>query len=201
MICIAVRLTPRQTSSAGRPPKILPAVRFKAHSTQGPPLGGRFSRNPVHRSDSAGVQGLGTSSPRGLRQEADLHAPICHVTDYSYFCTMSYTSLTYHLVFGTYRRMPVINHEHEKELYKYMFDYSSAHGIYVRRIGGMPDHVHILCDIPAKIAVASFVQTLKAESSKFMQVNSHFPAWTTWAEGYGAFSVDASSRETKRKYI
>ena len=114
---------------------------------------------------------------------------------------MSYTSLTYHLVFGTYRRMPVIDHEHEKELYKYMFDYSSAHGIYVRRIGGMPDHVHILCDIPAKIAVASFVQTLKAESSKFMQVNGHFPAWTTWAEGYGAFSVDASSRETRRKYI
>lgn len=65
----------------------------------------------------------------------------------------------------------------------------------------MPDHIHILCDIPAKIAVAEFVKLLKTESSKFMRVNSHFPDWKGWAEGYGAFTVDASLREVRMRYI
>ena len=71
----------------------------------------------------------------------------------------------------------------------------------VRRIGGMPDHVHILCDIPSKIAVADFVKLLKSESSKFMRINPHFPVWTGWAEGYGGFTIDASAREARIKYI
>lgn len=114
---------------------------------------------------------------------------------------MSHTALTDHLVFGTYRRIDVIDENHEKELYKFMFDFATRRGIYVRRIGGMPDHVHILCDIPANLAVASFVQSIKTESSKFMRINDHFPSWTSWAEGYGAFSVSASSYESVRKYI
>lgn len=117
---------------------------------------GRLSRFVFIFPDPAGEDAQAPprpSHPRsGLRQEADLHAPFCYMADYCYLCPMSYnTSLTYHLVFGTFRRMPVIDPEHEKELYKYMLNYSTARGIYVRRIGGMPDHVHILCDIPAKL--------------------------------------------------
>lgn len=114
---------------------------------------------------------------------------------------MSHTALTYHIIFGTYRRLGVINIAHERELYKYIYDFSTSRGIMIRRIGGMPDHVHILCDIPAKIAVADYVKLLKAETSKFMKINPHFPHWERWAEGYGAFSVDASMRETRIKYI
>lgn len=65
----------------------------------------------------------------------------------------------------------------------------------------MPDHVHILCDIPAMISVAGFVKLLKSESSKFMRVNPHFPEWVGWAEGYGGFTVDASLRENRVLYI
>lgn len=114
---------------------------------------------------------------------------------------MSYTSFTYHLVFGTYRRQNVIVPEHERELYKYIYSFSTERGVMIRRIGGMPDHIHILCDIPAKLSVAEYVKLLKAESSKFMRVNSHFPLWDRWAEGYGGFTVDASLREARKLYI
>lgn len=114
---------------------------------------------------------------------------------------MSHTALTYHLIFGTYRRIGVIDISHERELYKFIYDFSTARGIVIRRIGGMPDHVHILCDIPAKMSVAEYVKLLKAETSKFMRVNLHFPRWERWAEGYGAFTVDASQRETRVEYI
>ncbi len=114
---------------------------------------------------------------------------------------MSHTALTYHLIFGTYRRKKVIVIDHERELYKFIFDFAGNRGVKVRRIGGMPDHVHILCDIPAKIAVSDFIKLLKSETSKFMRINPHFPTWEKWAEGYGAFTIDASLREARVKYI
>lgn len=114
---------------------------------------------------------------------------------------MSHTSLTYHLIFGTYRRMNVINIDHERELYKFMYDFSMKRGVKVWRIGGMPDHVHFLCDIPPKLSVSDFVKLLKGESSKFMRVNKNFPLWNGWAEGYGGFSVDASLLEVRIRYI
>ena len=114
---------------------------------------------------------------------------------------MSHTVLTYHIVFSTYRRKYIINIEHERELYKYIFYFSKYRDVFIRRIGGMPDHIHILCDIPAKLAVAEFVKLLKSETSKFMRDNPHFPLWEGWSEGYGAFTVDASLREKRVAYI
>lgn len=114
---------------------------------------------------------------------------------------MSHTAFTYHLIFGTYRRLAVIDQDHEKELYKFIYRLSTERGVLIRRIGGMPDHVHILCDIPAKLAVADYVRIVKGETSKFMRANRNFPNWTAWAEGYGGFTVDASLREVRKNYI
>ena len=117
------------------------------------------------------------------------------------YLSMSHISLTYHIIFGTYKRHCVILQDHERELYKFIYDFASSREVYIRRIGGMPDHVHILCDIPTKLAIADFIRLLKTESSKFMRVNPHFPNWERWADGYGIFSVDASSREMRKQYI
>lgn len=109
--------------------------------------------------------------------------------------------MTYHLVFGTYRRVHSIDASHERELYKFIYNFSTDRGIYIRRIGGMPDHVHILCDIPAKLSLSEYIKLLKTETSKFMRVNTNFPKWEKWAEGYGAFTVDASLRDVRCRYI
>lgn len=114
---------------------------------------------------------------------------------------MSYTALTYHIVFSTYRRRPTIMIDHERELYKYIYDFATERAIKIRRIGGMPDHVHILCDIPPKIALADFIRSLKSETSKFLRVNINFPRWEGWTEGYAAFTIDATSRNTRVMYI
>ena len=114
---------------------------------------------------------------------------------------MSHTALTYHIVMGTYCRRQTIDIPHEKVLYKFLHNYSNRKGVFIRRIGGMPDHVHILCDIPPTMTVAGYIQTLKSESSKFMKACNYFPLWEKWAEKYGAFSVEPSLREVKRRYI
>ena len=114
---------------------------------------------------------------------------------------MSYCSLTYHFIFGTHERQNVINISHERELYKYIYDFCKERGCFVRRIGGMPDHIHLLCDILSKLSVAEFIKLLKTETSKFMRVNPHFPNWQGWAEGYAAFTVDVSLRQVRVEYI
>lgn len=119
----------------------------------------------------------------------------------TYLCHVSHSLLTYHLVFGTFHRLPAIDIAHERELYKCLLKLANDRGVFIRRIGGMPDHVHILCDIPPTVAVSSFVKILKSESSKFMRINPHFPLWSGWAEGFGAFTVDSSTIDVRVKYI
>ena len=114
---------------------------------------------------------------------------------------MSHISLTYHLVFSTYKRRQTIHIAHDRELYKFIYDFSVARNVRVWRIGGMPDHIHILCDIPPTQSVAGFVKLLKTESSKYMRSNPHFPYWEKWAEGYGGFTVDSDSRVERIHYI
>ena len=78
---------------------------------------------------------------------------------------------------------------------------STDRGIKVWRIGGMPDHVHLLCDVAAKMAVADYIKLIKTETSKFLRTNSNFPHWEKWVEGYACTSVDASLRNRRIDYI
>ena len=115
--------------------------------------------------------------------------------------TMSFTKSVYHIVFGTKHRQAVIPIEHERRVYKILFDLMKSYGAYVYRIGGMPDHVHILVDISSKNALADFVKRLKQESSFLIKNDGIFPGWCGWSEGYGAFTYSSSDIPSVMQYI
>ncbi len=71
-------------------------------------------------------------------------------------------------------------------------------GVTILEIGGTVDHVHLLLNVPPKIAVANLVRALKANSSKWMNEHEHLFAWQA---GYGAFSVSESNMGTVKAYI
>ena len=114
---------------------------------------------------------------------------------------MSYCRLTYHIVFATYRRCPTIHAEHERELYQYIYGIMKRLGGFVHRIGGMPDHIHILADIPPTMTVSEFVKAVKQSSSIWMKNNRNFPHWDGWTNGFGAFSCSLSDKDRILKYI
>ncbi|MDE6266549.1 MAG: IS200/IS605 family transposase [Muribaculaceae bacterium] len=114
---------------------------------------------------------------------------------------MSHTSLSYHLVFVTYAREKVILPEHERELYSFIYSIATSQGVTIRCIGGMQDHIHILCDIKPTLSVSQIVKIIKSESSKFMRINPNFRFWRGWGEGYGAFTVSPSARDKVINYI
>ena len=88
---------------------------------------------------------------------------------------MSYTNLVYHIVFRTHRSLPAIDEQHERELYAYFHGYIMKHKAKLYRIGGMPDHIHMLVSIPPDIAVSEFVRGLKYATSNWLKHNTIFP--------------------------
>ena len=114
---------------------------------------------------------------------------------------MSFTKLIYHIVFSTKSRQNTIPIDFERELYALILHIVNKQNGHLHRIGGMPDHIHMLVDIPTNISVASFVKKIKQESSFLMAQNPKFPRWEGWEEGYGAFTYSVSEISAVRNYI
>ena len=114
---------------------------------------------------------------------------------------MSFVTCIYHLVFAPKNRKPVIITEKEREVYSILVSILRKNGCFVHRVGGMPDHVHILLDIPPTTSISSIIQKLKRESSTIIRDNSILPAWDGWQNGYGLFSCSYEDKESVRQYI
>jgi putative transposase len=113
----------------------------------------------------------------------------------------TYTNLLYHVVFSTKQRRPFIHPVLRDELYPYFGGAIRGEGGTLLEIGGMPDHVHLLVKLPADLAVASLLRTIKANSSKWIHVRPDFDRDFAWQTGYGAFTVSESQSDRVRKYI
>ena len=114
---------------------------------------------------------------------------------------MSFTRFIYHIVFSTKNRYPSICQEHGRVLYNILYNLMLKEGAHVMRIGGMPDHIHILADIPATLSPAKFIQKIKQESSFIIANSPEFPQWNGWENGYAAFSYSISDIDVIRAYI
>ena len=114
---------------------------------------------------------------------------------------MSFTQSVYHIVFSTKWRKPIITNDKEREVYKILYNLMNSYGCHTYRIGGMPDHIHILVDISSKLSLSSFMKQLKQESSFIISQNRLFPNWDGWEEGYAAFSYSAKEIPVVVNYI
>ena len=114
---------------------------------------------------------------------------------------MSYTTSCYHIVFRTHRSQPTIPIEQERELYAYIYGIAKNLRCQTYRIGGMPDHIHIFVSLPSTLPIATFVQKVKAGSSKWLKTNPKFPAFQGWAREYAAFSYSFKDKNMIIGYI
>ena len=68
-------------------------------------------------------------------------------------------------------------------------------------IGGVEDHVHILCRFGRTITVADLVKGLKKESSKWVKGKDRSLGDFHWQAGYGVFSTVPDRLPDLRRYI
>lgn len=114
---------------------------------------------------------------------------------------MSYTTSYYHIVFRTYRSERTIPEDHERELYAYIYGIAKNLRCQTYRIGGMPDHVHMFVSLPYTMALASFVQRVKTDSSKWLKSNPDFPHFRGWGREYAGFSYSMRDKDMIVGYI
>ncbi len=72
----------------------------------------------------------------------------------------------------------------ETLLYDYIHQKCRQKKAFIYALGGMPDHVHLVCSIPTSIAVADFVKLIKGGSSYYIGHHARNDA-LRWQRGYG----------------
>ena len=107
-----------------------------------------------------------------------------------------------HLVFSTKDRRPFISYRPLRDnLHSYLGRTCTDLGCPVIRVGGVEDHVHILCRFGRELSVSGLVKELKRESSKWLKTQSPLLTDFYWQSGYGAFSVSPGHVIALREYI
>ena len=90
----------------------------------------------------------------------------------------------------------------ERDLYAYIMGICSSLNAKLIRIGGMPDHIHMLVSVPPSLAVAEFVRRIKFSTGTWLKDRKNqFPNFDGWGEGYAAFSYSLKDIPHVKSYI
>jgi putative transposase len=103
----------------------------------------------------------------------------------------SYTSLIYHIVFGTKHSLPQIRSDIAPTLHAYMAGIIRNLGGQAILIGGVADHVHVLTVLSQDRAVKDVLRDLKANASRWVHKEHRDLLDFDWQDGYSAISVGA----------
>lgn len=112
----------------------------------------------------------------------------------------TYASLHYHITFSTKHRAPLIDQQWETRLHEYLGGTVKKLEGFPQGIGGVEDHVHLLVGLKTTHCISDFMRELKKSASQWIHNTIKLPEFR-WQQGYGIFSVGATSRPTVKRYI
>lgn len=89
---------------------------------------------------------------------------------------------------------------------KLFYDCASMNDWWITRLAVMPDHVHMLVELPPTVSVSNAVKTFKGGSSRALrQMHPELDEWlwgdSFWAVGYFAESVGRVTENAIKLYI
>ena len=107
-----------------------------------------------------------------------------------------------HLVFSTKERRPFLKDQQFREdTHAYLAGTCKGLESPCLIVGGVEDHVHVLCRLSRTHSVADLVKELKRSSSLWIKREAPQLEAFHWQDGYGAFSVSPSHVEALKRYI
>jgi len=112
----------------------------------------------------------------------------------------TYTSLHYHIIFGTKNRLPLLDAVWRARLHEYLGGTVNGLGGFSQGVGGVADHVHLLAGLKASHCLSDVVREIKKASNEWIQEAAGVRGFA-WQEGYAAFTVSATGREDVQRYI
>ena len=116
--------------------------------------------------------------------------------------SQSLSQIWLHIIFSTRNREPFLPEKQVREkVHGYLAGICKEMKSPALMVGGIEDHVHILCNQSKNLALKDLIQNLKQDSSKW--IKREWPNLYSfyWQQGYGAFSVSPSHVDKVRHYI
>ena len=113
----------------------------------------------------------------------------------------TYTQILYHLVFSTKGREKTLTKDKREDLYKYIFGILKRKQCNLYRVGGTEDHIHIITQVHARVALAELVKEIKVASTLFAKEKKLFPHFKGWQSGYGAFTYNIDQKDNLIDYV
>ncbi len=115
----------------------------------------------------------------------------------------SFTQLYIHIVFAPKGRQNFLLPTFSEEVRKYITGIiqSPERKCKLLAINNMPDHIHILIGLHPAYPISKLIQEIKNNTTNFINDNKFLKHKFSWQDGYGAFSVSFSHRQTVLEYI
>jgi putative transposase len=115
---------------------------------------------------------------------------------------MPYWRLFYHVIWATKHRAPMVTDAMIGPITRAIEETARESGVTVFAVGVMPDHVHVLAQIPPTLTLSAIIGNWKGASS--YAANSQVlgsPTKLAWQSGYGVLSVSERSFKQVRAYV
>lgn len=113
----------------------------------------------------------------------------------------SLNALYAHLIFHVRYDSSAVLEEHLPDLFSVTASLVNKDGGRCIEVGGMRDHLHILCVMPKTVAPSAFIKNLKLGTNTWLKQAHSIYRGFAWQTGYGMFSVSPPNVERVRNYI
>jgi REP element-mobilizing transposase RayT len=113
----------------------------------------------------------------------------------------TFTQIHLQIIFAVQNRISLIAPSWEEELYRYVTGIVHNNDHKLLAVNGVTDHVHLFIGMRPTQALSSLMQTIKRNSSVWINENGFANGKFSWQEGYGAFSYSRSQLSSVIHYI
>jgi len=116
--------------------------------------------------------------------------------------SQSLAKLWIHIIFSTKNREPFLeNLKIREQMHAYLVQVTRDMKSPAAMVGGVADHVHLLCLQDKNAKIPDLIAKLKQTSSKWIKTKGNAFANFYWQAGYGVFSVSQSAVPAVKEYI
>ena len=112
-----------------------------------------------------------------------------------------FTQLYLHSVWSTWDRLPLITPDVEPRLYGAIAAKCRELTCLPIRVGGMPDHLHLLVRLHPTVPIALLLKEVKGSSSHLMAHQIKRGEFFKWQGAYGAFTLRQDDVPVVKHYI
>ena len=106
-----------------------------------------------------------------------------------------------HIIFHIKTTSPCILDDDLKRVHAYIGEIINDSKCMTIWVGGVGDHVHVLCLLGREVSIAQLVETIKRNSSRWIKSLSPNYSWFAWQGGYAALSISQSVVDKTLAYI